>query len=112
MTDPTFEPVPKPADFVGDAPDTQLVSEPLPGVREVVADLPTAIKETKAGYKTTEFWLTVAGLVALNLNGVILTLPDKYQALGSAVLAGLYAISRGQAKSGVPTIETPDAPSA
>ena len=89
-----------------------IVSEPIPGVREVVHDLPAAIKETRAGYKTTEFWLAIAGVVALNLNGVIMTLPDKYQALGTAVIAGLYAISRGQAKSGVPAIETPDAPAA
>lgn len=65
---------------------------------EVVA----AFKETKAGYKTTEFWASAAGLAALNLNGLVLTLPDKWQAIGSVVIVGLYAISRGLAKNGVP----------
>lgn len=73
--------------------------------KPVAADLPEIIAETRKGWKTTEFWLTIAGLLAVNLNGVVLTLPDKYQAIATAVIAGLYAVSRGQAKAGVPHIE-------
>jgi len=79
-----------------------------PHVHTLVADVPAVIKETKAGYKTTEFWLTVLGLIAVNLNGVVMTLPDKYQAIGSAILAGLYALSRGQAKKGIPAVVSAD----
>lgn len=76
-----------------------------PEVQHALEALPLIYTETRAGYKTTEFWLTVAGLAALNLNGVILTLPDKWQAVGTAVLAGLYAISRGFAKKGIPAVD-------
>jgi hypothetical protein len=72
---------------------------------DIVADFEPVIKETREGYKTTEFWGAVAGLAALNLNGVIMTLPDKWQAIGSAAIIGLYAISRGLAKKGIPAIE-------
>jgi hypothetical protein len=88
------------------AADAKAVAQD-PEVHTLVADVPTVIKETKAGWKTTEFWLTIAGLAAVNLNGVILTLPDRYQAIASAVLAGLYALSRGQAKKGIPAVEAP-----
>lgn len=64
----------------------------------LVADVGVVVQDVKAGYKSTEFWLTVLGLLALNLNGVVLTLPDKYQAIASAVLAAAYAVSRGIAK--------------
>jgi hypothetical protein len=73
-------------------------------------DLPAVIKETKAGYKTTEFWVAIVSLVIVNLNGVVMTLPDKYQAIATAAIAAFYAVARGQAKSGVPALE-PDVPS-
>lgn len=76
-----------------------------PEVQALLHQVPDVYKETKAGYKTTEFWLTIAGLLAVNLNGVILTLPDKYQALASAALTGLYVVSRGVAKKGIPAVE-------
>lgn len=79
---------------------------------EILADVEPVIKETRAGYKTTEFWGTLAGLAALNLNGVIMTLPDKWQAIGSAAIIGLYAISRGLAKKGIPAIEVAKVPEA
>lgn len=71
---------------------------------DLVHALAPVVKESKAGYKTTEFWLAVAGLVAVNANGLIMTLPDRYQAIATAVIGGLYVISRGVAKSGVPDI--------
>jgi hypothetical protein len=80
-------------------------------LHELYASAPAVWKESKNGLKTTEFWLGIAGLVAVNLNGVVMTLPDKWQAVGSAVIVGLYAISRGVAKSGVadPKPELPEA---
>jgi hypothetical protein len=74
------------------------------GIENVLEHIPAVIEESKKGYKTTEFWLTLAGLAAINLGGVVMTLPDKYQAIGTAVLAGLYAVSRGQAKAGIPSV--------
>jgi hypothetical protein len=52
----------------------------------------------KPGYKTSEFWitaLTVAGLVA---SSVASSLSPRYAAIGAAVSASAYAISRGLAK--------------
>lgn len=106
-------------DLAADAPgvvtdvEDLLEGDPTPeeieaGVRdlqEIIAEAPIVVKETKAGWKTTEFWATLAGLAAVNLNGVILTLPDKYQAIATGVLIGLYALSRGQAKKGIPAVE-------
>lgn len=80
-------------------------AEPDDGALGALVELaPSLIEETKKGYKTTEFWLTVLGLVVVNVNGLVLTLPDKYQAIATAVLGGLYALSRGQAKKGIPAI--------
>ena len=82
---------------------------PVPATTEFVGDaktlVPAIIKETKAGYKTTEFWLAIAGLLAVNLNGVVMTLPDRYQAVATAFIAGLYALARGAAKSSIPAVE-------
>jgi hypothetical protein len=93
-----FEPLPKPDDYVGNAPDT----DALEGVLEA---FPEVIKESKAGYKTTEFWVTIAGSAAALLGAV----PEKYQPIVLAVLGGAYAISRGLAKKGVPHIEVEEA---
>ena len=49
----------------------------------------------KAGWKTSEFWLTLATSLAT-------VLPAKYAAAAGTVATGLYAISRGWAKSGAP----------
>lgn len=108
----SFEPIPRPEDYNDDsaldnAVDDVRVVLDEDSVKEVISDIAPVIKETKEGWKTTEFWLTVAGLVAVNLNDVVMTLPDKYQAIGSAVLVGLYAVSRGSAKKGIPAVEAP-----
>lgn len=84
-------------------PDTQ-------AIESVIETLPLVVEESKKGYKTTEFWLTLVGLAIVNLNGVILTLPDKYQAIASALIAGFYAVSRGIAKNGVPVVAPSDPP--
>lgn len=61
---------------------------------------PVVTPPTKPGYKTTEFWLTIA----VNVAGILATVADvvdvKTAAILLAVSNGLYAISRGQAKKG------------
>ena len=76
-------------------------------IQALVEDIPAIVRETKAGYKTTEFWLTIAGLLAVNLNGVVMSLPDKYQMIGSVIMGGVYVLSRGTAKKGIPHVEKP-----
>lgn len=52
----------------------------------------------KPGWKTSEFWitgLTIAGLVA---SSVAAPLAPRYAAIGAAISAGAYTLSRGLAK--------------
>lgn len=66
-------------------------------VAAVVADAPAFTKAVKAGYKTTEFWLTLAGVVLTQLG--TLTVPGKYgKTIQDTALIAAYAISRGLAK--------------
>lgn len=74
-------------------------------IEELFAEVPVLIKESKAGYKTTEFWLTIVTLVLLNVN--LIPLPDSWQGIASAALVVVYAVSRGLAKKGVPDAELP-----
>ena len=60
----------------------------------------TLLKESKAGYKTTEFWAAVAAVIS----DVATDMSSKDKVLVS-VLAAVYALARGLAKSGVPTYE-------
>ena len=68
------------------------------------------VKESKAGYKTTEFWLTIVASALIALEAI--PLPEKYQGIALAAVAVGYVISRGIAKKGVPDIQTIDTPSA
>lgn len=55
-------------------------------------------KRVKPGWRTTEFWVTVAadvGAIALAAEGA---LPHKYAAVLAAVSTAAYAVSRGLAK--------------
>lgn len=63
--------------------------------------VPTIVKEAKAGYKTTEFYLVIAYEI-LTQSGAI-HLPGGWGKL-AAGLGGLvaYVLSRGIAKSGTP----------
>lgn len=61
--------------------------------------------ETRKGIKTTEFWVSLAALVLVNVNGLVVSLPDKYQAGASAFIGAFYALSRGIAKNSVPAPE-------
>lgn len=80
----------------GPAPDTHTIEN-------VFNEIPLVVKESKAGYKTTEFWLVIAtgGLTLLGT----LPVPDHYKGVIAGALAGLYALSRGIAKKGVAVVE-------
>jgi hypothetical protein len=58
------------------------------------------IQETKAGYKTTEFWGAIGAVVASLLNDV--TSKEKVIV---GILASAYAVARGIAKQGIPHIK-------
>ena len=75
-------------------------SNAAPAVTEVVADIPAVIKETKTGYKTTEFWVTLVTAVL----ALVTALPIQDKAIAGA-LAAAYALARGFAKQGVPAVE-------
>jgi hypothetical protein len=66
--------------------------------------------ETKPGYLTTEFWVSIlTGIyMALNTTGILDEIPTKWSTIALAVVSAAYAVSRGQAKSGV----KPDVPPA
>lgn len=92
----TFEPVPRPEDYQGTPPDTD-------AIEGVIDSLPEVIRESKAGYKTTEFWMTIATVLCSLLAG----LPEKYGAIVTLGAVGSYTLSRGIAKKGIPHIEVP-----
>lgn len=58
-----------------------------------------AVKATKAGYKTTEFW----GVMAAAILDVATQIPFHDKAIVGAI-AAIYAIARGLAKAGAPSI--------
>lgn len=64
-------------------------------------DVGILISEAKAGWKTTEFWITVVMLILNNVSA--LPIPDKYQGLINVVMPAIYALSRGLAKHGIPS---------
>lgn len=51
------------------------------------------------GYKTTEFWLTVAVNLGALIAGLADALPARYSAVAVTISTGLYALARGWAKS-------------
>ena len=64
--------------------------------------------ETKPGYLTTEFWVSIlTGLyMVLNTTGVVNQIPAKFSGIALAIISAFYALARGQAKQGV--AYTPD----
>ena len=52
----------------------------------------------KAGWKTSEFWVTALSIVGLVVSSAAASLSPKYAAIGASVSAAAYAISRGLAK--------------
>lgn len=57
-------------------------------------------RETKPGYKTTELYVALAGILAIVLD--IIPAPDRKEGLYSSVIVAAYAIARGLAKLAVP----------
>lgn len=59
--------------------------------------------ETKPGYLTTEFWVSIiSGLyLFFNTTGVLDQIPNKYSGLLLALITAAYTVSRGIAKQGV-----------
>jgi hypothetical protein len=59
--------------------------------------------ETKPGVKTTEFGVTVGGVILLVIETLAdpTKVPDEASALGAIGLIAAYVISRGLAKMGV-----------
>lgn len=86
----------------GPTPEQQHFADELDSVYDTVVPI---VKETKAGYKTTEFWLVALTGLLINVQPAV---PEKWQAILTAALAGLYALARGHAKSGVPEVEGSD----
>lgn len=80
-----------------------LTPEQVQQIEDLFAEVPVLVKESKVGYKTTEFWLTVVTAILLNVN--LIPLPDSWQGIATAALVVVYAISRGLAKKGVPDSE-------
>lgn len=78
-------------------PDTNPTPEEFSEAASVV------VKETKAGYRTTEFWITVITSLAVAFDGI--PAPESFEGFILAGLAGFYAISRGFAKKGVPAVD-------
>lgn len=79
------------------------VDTPTDSVEDIIEALPGAIKETKEGHKTTEFWLTLVGSVLVLLNGI--PAPESKEAYIIGALLAVYTASRGIAKKGVPYVE-------
>lgn len=56
----------------------------------------------KPGYKTTEFWAGVAIATGAWVAAIAGALPERYAAIASSIVGGLYAVGRGLAKITVP----------
>jgi hypothetical protein len=72
--------------------------------RSTVTDV--QVQETKPGPQTTEFWLAIFGnaIGIAQLTGVWEYLPsgqNRWVLMAIAIINALYAVGRGQAKSGV-----------
>lgn len=88
------------ADVAKDAQALAITNE----FHTLAADAPVLFKETKAGYKTTEFWVALVGAAAVQLS--VLDIPGKYgKTITTGALLVAYILSRGAAKSGVPVEE-------
>jgi hypothetical protein len=56
----------------------------------------------KAGWKTTEFWVSTLSIVGLVVSSASAGLSEKYAAIGATISGAAYAISRGLAKFNAP----------
>jgi hypothetical protein len=64
------------------------------------------MSETRPGWKTTEFWLVLAGNVLINV-GAIDVGGAKYRGLFAVLSVVGYSLARGLAKNGVPASVEP-----
>lgn len=101
-------------DVVKDSTDVQALAKGVTPVtlEPVIADAsqllaaaPAVVQETRRGYKTTEFYV----LIAAGVQDLISTVPPKDKLL-ITILGGVYALARGIAKNGIPSIVPPEAP--
>lgn len=53
----------------------------------------------KPGYKTTEFWITIATVAASLFGAAENVLPKQWALVAAALSSACYSIARGQAKS-------------
>jgi hypothetical protein len=86
----------------------------VPTVRDPGAEAPNRVRrlltETKAAFKTTEFWAMLGLVVAILVSAAVIKGGDdgtdqfiaRQAWLYVAILGGAYFISRGLAKSGTP----------
>jgi hypothetical protein len=86
----------------------------VPTVRDNGAEAPNRVRrlltETKAAFKTTEFWAMLGLVVAILVSAAVIKGGDdgtdqfiaRQAWLYVAILGGAYFISRGLAKSGTP----------
>lgn len=56
----------------------------------------------KAGWKTTEFWITALSIAGLVVSSATASLSPRYAAVGATISGAAYAISRGLAKLNKP----------
>lgn len=76
--------------------------ESLPPLR--APNTPREVTTMRKGVKTTEFWLTLATNLGALTATIADAVPPRYTAIAIAISTGLYALSRGWAKSGPGTI--------
>jgi protein-arginine kinase len=90
-------------DLLAQPTDSEAVKQAEADIDSLIEAAPQFVQESKAGYKTTEFWLTIVGAVLTQVGA--LHLPGKYGAtIATIALLVSYAISRGIAKAGVPNV--------
>lgn len=70
-----------------------------PQFSQDLSEISTVVSETRRGYKTSEFYTTLA-TVGADL-GLDISTKEK---LFITILAGVYALARGFAKAGVPNV--------
>jgi len=60
----------------------------------------------KAGWKTTEFWVSALSIVGLVVSAATTSLSPKWAAVGATISTAAYAISRGLAKLNPPKVSS------
>lgn len=89
------------------APETDVVVNQTFETDDLAPAINGIIKESKSGYKTTEFWVSIAVALLTVLDGI--PLPEKFEGVVVGAIGAVYVISRGIAKQGVPAVEVGEA---